>query len=205
MASGQPRRRVPVQARAKERVERVLAAAEEVFAEVGFQTATTNQIARRAGTSIGSIYEFLGSKQGIAQALAERYVDEFAGLRDEALVDAGDDGTRAIDALVDLVAGFSLRHPGLAPLLAICEGSEDLRAARRKLGHGLIDPVEQLLARCPHSVDPQRRRLVAEMCVAILWTVTGEVAMHPEERRTLLLAELKLVLGSYVTTAFPRH
>ena len=201
MAPAQPVRRAPVQARAKQRVERVLVAAEQIFAEVGFEAATTNQIARRADTSIGSLYEFLASKQDIARALSERYLSEFCQMYDEAQVHESDGG-QAIDALVDLVAGFFLRHPGLGPLLTSCQGSEDLQAARRALCRSLVDPVERLLAGCPYSADPKRRRLVAEMCVGILWTVAGEVAVQPPPKRTLLLGELKVVLSSYVTTAF---
>lgn len=203
MDSGRPLRRPPVQARAKERLERVLTAAEEVFGEVGFEAATTNEIARRAKTSIGSLYEFLGSKQGIAQALAERYVDDFRRLYHEANIDAFD-GSKAIDGLVDLVGGFYVRHPSVGPLLGTCEGSSDLQVARRELRTTLIDPIDHLLAQCPYATDPGRRRLVAEMCVDILWTVAGEAAVQPSTERRLILAELKLVLSSYVTVAFPR-
>lgn len=203
MAHGQPLRRAPVQARAKERLERVLTAAEQLFAEVGFEAATTNQIAERADTSIGSIYEFLGSKQGIAQALATRYLAEFARLYDEAGIDPAADGKGAvIGTLVDLVEDFYLRHPGLGPLLGSCQGSEDLQATRRALCTALIDPIDGLIAR-HHASDPERRRVVAELCAGILWTVVGEVALQAEQDRRLLLDELKVMLTTYVAVALP--
>lgn len=192
-----------MQARAKERLERVLTAAEQLFAEVGFEAATTNQIAERADTSIGSIYEFLGSKQGIAQALATRYQAEFGRLYDEAGIDRAADGSDdVIVTLVDLVESFYLRHPGLGPLLGSCQGSEDLQATRRALCTALIDPIDRMIAR-QHAHDPARRRVVAELCAGILWTVVGEVAVQPEQERRLLLDELKVMLATYVAVALP--
>jgi AcrR family transcriptional regulator len=203
VVSTQPLRRAPVQARAKERLERVLDAAEQIFAEVGYEAATTNRIARRARTSIGSLYEFLGSKQAIAQALAVRYITDFRQVYARADVDASD-GSRAIDQLVELVVGFYLRHPGLSPLLASAQGAEDLATARLELCNSLIAPVDHLLSHCQYSRDPAHRRRVAHLCVGILWTVAGEVAAQPPEDREELKAELKMLLTSYVTTAFPR-
>jgi len=49
-------RRVPQQDRGQRRVEKILDAAAEVIAEVGVQAATTNAIAARAETSVGSLY-----------------------------------------------------------------------------------------------------------------------------------------------------
>jgi AcrR family transcriptional regulator len=191
-----------VQARAKERLERVLDAAELVFAEVGFEAATTNQIAARAETSIGSIYEFLGNKAAIAQALSERYLTEFSLAEEARISSSGADAVVA--SLVDLVAGFHARHVGLGALLASSKGSEDLQAARDALHAGLVTPIEQLIVARRGPADPARRRVVAEMCARIVWPVVGEVALLPPEDRAASLAELKLALTSYLAMATPR-
>jgi AcrR family transcriptional regulator len=51
-------RRLPKQKRTQQRVERILEAAAEVFACVGYEAATTQAIAARAGTAIGSLLEY---------------------------------------------------------------------------------------------------------------------------------------------------
>jgi AcrR family transcriptional regulator len=66
-------RRQPRQKRGKERVERILIAAAEVFTEVGYAAATTQQIADRAQTAIGSIYQFFPDKLAIFHALEEAH------------------------------------------------------------------------------------------------------------------------------------
>ncbi|WP_083468761.1 TetR/AcrR family transcriptional regulator [Nostoc piscinale] len=62
-------RRQPKQKRSQQRVEKILQAAAEVFAEVGYEAATTHQIAAKAETAIGSLYQFFPDKLAIFHAL----------------------------------------------------------------------------------------------------------------------------------------
>jgi AcrR family transcriptional regulator len=204
VGSKSPLRRSPVQARAKERIERVLDAAEEVFVDVGYEAATTNQIAAQAGTSIGSIYEFFGNKQAVARALADRYLTELTALYDEVVVDDPRGRDAIVAKVVDALDGFYTKHPGLGPLLRGCRGSEDLQAAGQSLQARLVDHVDRLIAVRRVGADPARRHVVAEMCADVLRCVLDEVADKPEEERKALVAELKLVLISYLTVALPR-
>ena len=68
-------RRQPKQQRGKERVEKILDAAAAVFDEVGYETATTHQIATKAGTAIGSLYQFFPDKAAIFNAMELRHVE----------------------------------------------------------------------------------------------------------------------------------
>jgi AcrR family transcriptional regulator len=60
-------RRKPQQARSIERVNHILKIADEVFAEMGFEAATTIEIAARAKISVGSLYRFFPDKAGNPQ------------------------------------------------------------------------------------------------------------------------------------------
>jgi AcrR family transcriptional regulator len=62
MSSPNSLRRQPKQQRGQQRVAKILTAAAEVFAEVGYAAATTQQIADRANTAVGSIYQFFPDK-----------------------------------------------------------------------------------------------------------------------------------------------
>lgn len=70
-----PLRRQPQQKRSQERVEKILDAAAIIFDEVGFETATTHEIAARAKTAIGSLYQFFPDKLAIFNALELRHVE----------------------------------------------------------------------------------------------------------------------------------
>ncbi|NJK29690.1 MAG: TetR/AcrR family transcriptional regulator [Acaryochloris sp. RU_4_1] len=68
-------RRQPKQQRGKDRVEKILDAAAAVFDEVGYKAATTHLIAARAGTAIGSLYQFFPDKAAIFNAMELRHIE----------------------------------------------------------------------------------------------------------------------------------
>jgi AcrR family transcriptional regulator len=67
-------RRQPKQQRGKERVEKILDAAAAVFDELGYEAATTHLIAAKAGTAIGSLYQFFPDKAAIFNAMELRHI-----------------------------------------------------------------------------------------------------------------------------------
>lgn len=73
-------RKAPKQARALATVEAILTATAEVLAEVGYDRATTNAIAKRAGVSIGSLYQYYPNKEALVTALCERHMAETTGM-----------------------------------------------------------------------------------------------------------------------------
>lgn len=109
MASGRalPRR---VRHRQADR-EALLAAAEAVFAERGFHAASMRQIARRAGFSIGGVYQFFASKDALYLAVIDGRWRHSLGLVREAMKAKGCLGrlellTRLALADMDLRLGF---------------------------------------------------------------------------------------------------
>lgn len=68
----------PLQARGKERVRQILKAALELFKAHGVDDVTTNDIAKRAGVPIGSLYRYYPNKESIIVALTELYVDDIS-------------------------------------------------------------------------------------------------------------------------------
>jgi AcrR family transcriptional regulator/transposase-like protein len=86
MSSPNSLRRQPKQERGQQRVVKILTAAAEVFAEVGYAAATTQQIADRAKTAVGSIYQFFPDKLAIFHALEAEHMERIA-IVNMALVD----------------------------------------------------------------------------------------------------------------------
>jgi AcrR family transcriptional regulator len=68
-------RRQPKQQRGKKRVEKILDAAAAVFDEIGYEAATTHLIAAKAGTAIGSLYQFFPDKAAIFKAMELRHTE----------------------------------------------------------------------------------------------------------------------------------
>ncbi len=57
-------------------VERILDAARLVLVEEGYERATTNRVASRAGISPGSLYQYFPDKQAVLVAVIDRYSAE---------------------------------------------------------------------------------------------------------------------------------
>jgi AcrR family transcriptional regulator len=68
-------RRQPRQQRGKERVEKILNAAAEVFDQVGYAQATTHMIAARANTAVGTLYQFFPDKAAVFKAMEQRHIE----------------------------------------------------------------------------------------------------------------------------------
>jgi AcrR family transcriptional regulator len=111
-------RAVRRRARGLQRIASILDAAETVFAHVGFDSATTHQIADAAGISPGSLYQFFSNKEEIAQALAARYVEELQLVYTTIFsVEAATlPFSQWLDQIVDALMAFHLTHPAFHTL-----------------------------------------------------------------------------------------
>ena len=69
--AGVARRRSP------ERRSRILAAALSCFNEHGFSATTIEEVCRRSGASVGSIYHHFGGKEGLASALYVQGLEDY--------------------------------------------------------------------------------------------------------------------------------
>jgi AcrR family transcriptional regulator len=81
-------RKLPKQARAQETVEAILTATAHILVRHGFEAASTNRIAERAGVSIGSLYQYFPSKDALVAALLERHVQEMLAVARDGLAQA---------------------------------------------------------------------------------------------------------------------
>ncbi|MCU0653956.1 MAG: TetR/AcrR family transcriptional regulator [Polyangiaceae bacterium] len=77
--------RTPSQERSRATVEAILEAAARILEREGLGRGFgTNRIAREAGVSVGSLYEYFESKDAIVKAMGERHVARVQGLIDQA-------------------------------------------------------------------------------------------------------------------------
>lgn len=88
-----PAQRAPRQERGRRRVDEILDAAETLVAEIGPAAASVQEIARRAGASVGSIYHFFPTKDAIFDALRVRYEEEVRAIA-ATMVASADDWAR---------------------------------------------------------------------------------------------------------------
>lgn len=112
------RRRRPQQLRAQQTVEAVLGAVARVLKRHGPAGVNTNEIARIAGISIGSLYQYFPDKYAIFAALRDRHTEAMARLVETELVAAASLGLE--DVMRRLIAAMIEAHaldPALHALL----------------------------------------------------------------------------------------
>ncbi len=200
-SSGALRRR-PRQARAQERIARILDTAEQVFAEIGYDAATTNLIANQAETSIGSLYEFFPNKEAIAHALADRYVEQIDALYSTLFSEALAPGEIETVALVErIVSGFDRfyrEHPGAVPLLNGRLTSQDLAAAGANVQLALERRIEAVFDYRRPDLPAARRHLISLVIAEMARAILVRADLVPLSQRRALVRELERAVIGYV-------
>jgi AcrR family transcriptional regulator len=79
-------RKLPQQARAQATYDAIVGASARLLRRHGYDAVTTNHIARQAGVSVGTLYEFFPNKEAIVAALAERQLGEMVAHVQQGLV-----------------------------------------------------------------------------------------------------------------------
>jgi AcrR family transcriptional regulator len=170
-----------------------------VFAEVGFEAATTNAIAARAGISPGSLYQFFPNKDAIAEALADRFVER---LRDTQAIFGPEIEYLPLDELIDHVidplVAFHIAHPGFQALFSGSMVSPRLASAVQGFLKAVISRAEAMFAvRAPH-LPPERRARCARVSVELVRALLPLIVASDPRARDPMIAELKAVQRGYL-------
>jgi AcrR family transcriptional regulator len=135
-------RRRPAQRRSVERVERMLDECALLLDEIGYESLTTKEVARRAEVPIGTFYQFFPDKQGLVRALALRNLEAFLG------------------RVSELIAAAELSHWTDLVELAI---DEFVSMKRSTPGFGVVDFGEVLRAPGGPAIEGTNRMLDAAL------------------------------------------
>lgn len=196
-AQAEPVRR---QDRGRRRMDQVLGAAAEVFAEAGYEKATTNLIAARAGTSPGSLYQFFRNKEAIAEALASRYAAQIEAGHDTAFGPGAASLPLAalIDRVVDPMIAFNVANPAAQVLLHGADLSPALAERTGRLHEAALHRTRDLItARSPHLPPEQQARLASVVFQVFKGLLPAVLAATGPERAALN-RELKTLLCRYL-------
>ena len=96
-----PRKR-PLQARAEATLDAIFEATVQLLLADGPRRLTTTRVAKRAGVSVGTMYQYFPHKQALIYGLNERYLDTLAGKIEAACrFQRGAPLDRMVEALID--------------------------------------------------------------------------------------------------------
>ncbi len=200
-------RRSPQRARGQQRVSLILETAEQLFADRGYEAATTNEIAAAAGIPIGSIYQFFPNKEAILHALLAGYRADLAAAYDAL---ATPEFARlpfavAIERMLGVTIEYGGAHMAFSRIALLSAPGSQLAAAADTLFADVLARFEALLAARAPSLGPHQRRLYATVGLTAANAILARAisAKHAGEY-TLghdLLEQSSALLVAYLTLA----
>jgi AcrR family transcriptional regulator len=153
-----PDRSEPQQARSRDKLDRILAAAAGLLAELPYQEVSTRLIAERAGVSIGSLYRYFPDRDSIAEALLAGWLEDLMNTFRQS--DPPSQAGSFIEQAIDMYAEVFRRVPGFRQVFYAAPRSRELERQQRKSDDDLADllydvltaryglPADGLAARC---------------------------------------------------------
>ena len=199
MAKSTHHRAIPTQKRSRERYDAILRAAARVFAEIGFDRATTQNVADRAETSIGSLYHFFGNKEDLLRHVIERLAQEEHQVLQEILkqIDPLDSWEAMLDVVIDASVVFHQREPGWLVLWMNLHLYQEYAKPNTTLVESQVESIEYFLTRFAPELTSIQRRIVAtvtrDAITGMLLSASRRPQMHDQ-----IVAHTKLMVKAYL-------
>jgi AcrR family transcriptional regulator len=165
--------------------EALIDAAARLFAERGVEQTTMDDIARAAGTSRTSVFNYFGYKEMIICEIGARYVAEIAGQAERAL-GRQTSPRKQLQAMVDTLADIAERDPVIISAVArelMHQDPERRRQAAATMGYGpIVEATLDALATAGLLREPSRRdsyaRVMVDMVAGILIRAGGDFPLR---------------------------
>lgn len=188
------KRRVPVQKRSIERVNKILDTAAELMQ--GSEKLSTHLIAQHANISVGSVYQFFPDIESVKTALIERLMD---GLYDQIFKVLEDPETHQDlndlrTYMVHVVYDFYASSPDIARIIVSMRFTEEFYRANQRLNDRLTELLVDFYLRKGSPFPEKELRRQARMSMEIGDTMTMLIwtAKTLEERELYLEDWLRL-------------
>ncbi|SFJ59638.1 transcriptional regulator, TetR family [Bosea sp. OK403] len=194
--------KTPSRGRGVQRVSALLDAASAVFAETGYEAATTTEIARRAKASIGSLYQFFPTKEHLAAALHARHLESLAAVFDSLAAEAqgaANEQGAASDGIIDELFQRLLVYLEANPAFLVLGERRSLDPAVKKQARarlrggiaGLLQTIE----------PPVPRERIAPLAALILHLIRMAAMLRADDDLTIrdpAVAELREMLRRHL-------
>jgi AcrR family transcriptional regulator len=190
--------REPKRLRGKRRVEALLDAAAWAFGEKGYDGATMTEIAARADTAIGSLYQFFPNKEALADALLARYGERLeAGLEhvENRAAMLGPCGLAA--ALVDLM--LELRSDR-ASAIALLDARDVAGVSRAALRQMMLRRLPACVLAAGPAIGATRAQAIAMLLLHVMKAIPV-LAAEGEAAGTDTVGEARDMIGLHLVHA----
>ncbi|MEU6220093.1 TetR/AcrR family transcriptional regulator [Streptomyces sp. NPDC047022] len=195
-----PRRR---QARGERRIAQLLQAAAAVFCRAGYTAASTNAIAREAGVSPGTLYQFFPNKEAIAVSLGDQLLQQWQESSERALADdhIGLPLKEMLDAALDPLIAFNVENPAFGVLLHGPDTPGSIAQEHNAVHDASLTRIEAMIAGYLPGAAPDERSRTANMLLALFKAGLDLVMSHEGAEREAYITELKTAMYRYLRPA----
>ncbi|MFJ7330137.1 TetR family transcriptional regulator [Streptomyces cyaneofuscatus] len=192
-----PRRR---QARGEARIAQLLQAAASVFCTSGYTASSTNAIAREAGVSPGTLYQFFPNKEAIAVELGDQLLHRWRDTYGAAFTPSHIELPleRMLDAVLDPLIAFNCENPAFFVLMHGSEIPGRITEAHDTLHVTMLSRVEEVLVGYLPDVPATQLHRVAEMTFMVFKAGLDLVMANEGEEREAYIQELKAAMHRYL-------
>jgi AcrR family transcriptional regulator len=199
-------RKSPVQARSTASVDAILEATIQVLLQVGKERLTTTRVAKRAGVSVGTLYQYFPNKSALLQAALRRHLDEVTDAIE--LVCKGQEGRTLREMVTALITAFlEAKMRDAKTSVALYSVGSDVDGAKiaRQMGVRSNKAIVRMLASAsePLTVEPQ---LVASMLQGAMVGISRRILESgaAEKEYDSLRGELIFLACAYVDACSAR-
>ncbi|HET7176585.1 MAG TPA: TetR/AcrR family transcriptional regulator [Gammaproteobacteria bacterium] len=199
-------RKTASQARSRLTVDALLEATARILVKEGYDRASTNKIAARAGVSIGSLYQYFPSKEALVAAVAERHAERAMGLARRTFARVA---TSPVETAIRELVTLSVEAHRIDPELHRVLAEQVPRTGRLENVEALTREAHGLLRR---YLEAHRNELAIEdldvaafICVTTVESLTHDAVLdHPElltgRKAQRLVDDITRLVARYLKT-----
>ncbi len=195
-------RKTPLQARSAVTVAAILDGTIQVLVACGKERLTTTLVARRAGVSVGTLYQYFPNKSALLQAALRRHMDEVGRAVEEACEQSRGAGLLAMSTcLIDGYLAAKMRSVKTSAALYAVSSDVEGFAIVREVSARSLRSIAALFATAKEGLtkDPD---IMATIVTSALNGISRRVleAKSPEHEIHILRGELVVLIHAYLRT-----
>ncbi|MCV9914985.1 TetR/AcrR family transcriptional regulator [Burkholderia pseudomallei] len=198
-------RKAPRQERSRATVEVIVTAGARVLDTRGWSGFTTNEVARVAGVSIGSVYQYFPNKLALIDAIRHQHFDDVLAVLQRAH-ERQRPPERLIEGLVNDMIAVHRDYPALHRALLDLPNPEETKTAYDAFQKEYLRRYALIVAACRGSGPGKRDEATAQVLSSAIEGVIHNGARrglleHPRLKRELIRLTLGYLANSRVTAA----
>lgn len=200
----------PMQKRSRQRVARILAAAEEILRESGAPAVTAHAVAERAEVPPSSVYQFFPTREAILFALAQDFIGQVQPYFDRGLAETTiREWPDIIYMITEIGQKFYQDHPHAAPLIIGSYRTTDIYASDKsfneRMAGQVLETFEQHFRLPPVDNIDHKFLVVVEIADAV-WAVSLRAhGMITDEFNTEARRAILGYLSNYLPPILPKR